>query len=132
MIWTEEALESLVESVSEKMVSAWPGVRPADHSVYLVSTLAYSPSIILQTAVEDSILSPLLFRTYAGFLDDKIVISQLQGSIRMATFDLDQVVQHHFTHALFRMAALNNISPVECLVAVSNFNPKSDSVDASL
>lgn len=132
MIWTEEALESLVEAVSEKMVSAWPGVRPADHSVYLVSTLAYSPSIILQTAVGDSIYSPLLIRTYAGFLDDKIVISQLHGSIRMSTFDLDQVVQQHFTHTLFRMADLNSITPVECLVAVSQFNPQSDVVDAPL
>lgn len=132
MMWTEEALDSLVEAVQGRMVSGWPAIRRADHSAYLVSTLAYSPSIILQTAVDDTIFNSLLFRTYVGFLDDKIVISQLSGSARLDNFDLDYVVQQHFMYSLFRMAELNNITPTECVAAISHFQPDSGAVDATL
>ena len=131
-MWTEEALDSLIELLHERLASLWTGIRDVQHSAYVVSTLTYSASVILQTDVTDSSHHPALFRTYLVLLEDHLVICQPTGSVRINALDFDQAIVSHFDHVLFGMVDLGAISPTECLVAITSLQPDSKEVDATL
>lgn len=120
MIWTEEALESLRDQFSDTLISRWPAIVPAEHPVYVVSSLPFSPSFILESHSTGRFYRYNNIRSYVAILDGRFII-QTDGTTQTDGLDVDHVVNTHMAFVLVRMSELEIISPTQCLVALTSF-----------